>query len=161
MEQINNDNTIKASSATLGHQVENTPLLDTSKISLVSDVNPSHNRFCDVAVAATLTNGTSQTIYTTPTDKDFYLTSANCSVIKDVTSTSTDTTIVVTIGGSTTAVLRIAGITLTAQSGSMSQTFNTPIKIDRGTGISLQNTTNVANINAKGCITGFTVDGKY
>jgi len=40
MENITRDQTIKECSQILGHQVDHTPLLDTSKIILVSEVNP-------------------------------------------------------------------------------------------------------------------------
>jgi hypothetical protein len=106
----------------------------------------------------TASNSTSGTIYTTPSDKDFYLTNCAISVTKDATSTSTGSDIQVTINGVTFQILTLATLTLTAQNMSNSMDFSNPIKIDRGTPIQILNATNVANVRAVGNIVGFTTE---
>lgn len=128
-------------------EVEDTPIL-------VVPISPVAN----IVRRASATNATSATIYTTPADKDFYLTSAQLATIKDVTSTSTDETISAIIGGTSTILLNIPSITLTVQTGATSIIFNPPVLIDRNTAITVTNGTNVATIKSTGCITGYTVE---
>lgn len=115
-------------------------------------------RFCNIVKRNSVTNGTSATIYTTPTDKDFYIVAANISTIKDATSTSLTERISVTIEGLLIAILEICSLTLTPQNDSMSISFPRPIKVDRGTNITVTNSTNVANITTVANIYGFTVE---
>jgi hypothetical protein len=128
------------------------------KVVPVMEVNPRLLKTSQIVRGNTATNATSATIYTTPTDRDFYLTGASIAVIKDVTSTSTESSIKVTIDGSTQRLLSISGITLTAQSSANSINFQNPIKIDRNTTIIVTNTANTANINAWGNIVGYVDD---
>lgn len=123
----------------------------------VININPKHSRRCNITRATSAT-GSSGTIYTAPTDKDFFIVACSLSVCKDVTATSTNSDINVTIDGATNPILSIAGLTLTAQSESVSLCFNSPIKIDRGTSVTISNTTNVANIRTRGTITGYTTE---
>lgn len=101
------------------------------------------------------TNATASTIYTTPTDRDFYLTSATLSVIKDATSTSVLSSITMYVDGAVVLPLKISGITLTPQSESVTISYPFPIRLDRGTIITCTATTNIANIRVDGVITGY------
>lgn len=98
---------------------------------------------------------TSSTIYTTPADKDFYLTSVQLSFIKDASATSTASFVQTTIGGVSATILSLRQLATTAQSGSESITYNPPLKIDRNVAITCQNSTNVAAITSQACITGY------
>jgi len=130
------------------------------KVIPVMEVNPKMLRVCNIVKSTSATNATTATVYTTPTDKDFFLCSVELAVIKDVTSTSTVSGINVTTpeAGVATNILSISGITLTPQSDTTSLAFNTPILLKRGTGVQLTNATNVGNIRSDACITGYTVD---
>lgn len=119
------------------------------------EVNPQMVKNAQIVRSGRALNSTAVTIYTTPTDQDFYLTSAAISFIKDVTSTSTVTDLRVFINGSAQTLLRFDGITLTVQTGSVSMTFPHPIKIDRGSIITINNGTNTATIAGSGMIVGF------
>lgn len=130
---------------TLSDQVED-------KIRVVLPLTP----VCRVLAYGTCVNQTIQVLYTTPTDKDFYLTSAQLSMIKDATSTSTNSYIEVAVNGVATVLLTIAGFSLTAQNDSVAQSFPNPIKLDRGSQIRIANTTAVANSRAHGTIQGYT-----
>lgn len=98
------------------------------------------------------------TILTTPTDRDFYLTGVTMSVIKSVGSTSLLTHVQTTINGVARFIIAIDSLSVTAQSETISQTFNPPLKIDRGVVISINNNTAVASIRSSATITGFFVD---
>lgn len=100
------------------------------------------------------------TLFTTPTDKDFYLTNAALNFIKDASATSTVSDITVYIDGVLQTLLRIDQITLTAQTGSIAESYPIPIKIDRGTNITVEHGTAVANITTSGMIKGYTVETK-
>lgn len=128
------------------------------KIVPVIDVNPKHSRVINVIVSALATNSTAGSLYVTPTDRDFYLSAIDLSMIKDATATSLYSCLRAVINGATILFCRIPGITLTAQTGSISVAFPSPIKIDRGTTISLINSTNVANVTVAGTIYGYIID---
>lgn len=115
-------------------------------------------RTCNIVKSTQASNTLTATIYTTPSDKDFYLTSASISMIKDVTATATRSYITAIIEGSTVAFCDIASFTTTVHNEAMSMTFPVPIKIDKGTNIVITNDTNVANIRSRGTIIGYTVE---
>jgi hypothetical protein len=116
-------------------------------------------RICNILKTTLATNATSSTIYTTPSDKDFYIVCMHLSVIKDITSTSTKTSIYGTIkNGVAQDILVIPSLTLNIQNECKVVNFNNPILMERGTNISLTNSTNVANINASAQIYGYTTE---
>lgn len=125
------------------------------KVIAVAEVNPKLLKIVDICRDATATNAVVATIFTTPTDKDFYLTNAQLSIIKDVTSTSATSYIDCVINNVTTTLLSIPSFTLTVQNQTTSVNFRFPLKIDRGTSIRVLNGTNVANISAAGNIQGY------
>ena len=134
--------------------------LDVNKEIVPTVVLNPFSKFCDIARSQSCSNATSATIYTTPTDRDFYLTSASLSVIKDVTSTSTFSSVFITLAdGVTSDIIVLSEITLTAQTGEQSMNFSFPIKLARGINITIKNSTNVANIISRASITGFTYQG--
>lgn len=128
------------------------------KVVPVMEVNPKLLRRCNVVRGQEAINNTSGTIYTTPTDKDFFLVACGLGVIKDATSTSILTTLRATIDGVSQKILSIPSISLTPQISTISNSFPTPLKIDRGTSILLVNSTNVANITCSGSIVGYLID---
>ncbi len=95
-------------------------------------------------------------LYTTPSDKDFYLQSIIMAVIKDANATSVQTFLQVTIEGSLKILAAIPGISLTAQSEVLTLSYPIPIKIDRGTVIQIRNSAAVATIRSRCQITGYT-----
>ena len=130
------------------------------RLQLVLDVSPFKNKISNINVSGAATNSTSTTLLTTATDKDTYVTAVSLSIIKDVTATSVFSGINVVINGAVIYLTRIPGITLTVQQDSMSVSFPYPIKLDRGTGITLANSTNVANVSSYATVSGFTIDDR-
>lgn len=98
------------------------------------------------------------TIYTTPQDKDFYLTNASLSMAKDTaTHTSIQQTLRVFVNGVANNILAISGITLTTNQATTTQNWGRPgIKIDRGTAITYTFTGTLSRIDAT--IQGYTVE---
>jgi len=93
-------------------------------------------------------------IYTTPTDKDFYIVSVSLSVAKTAAQTGSNVAILTTIEGASISILDIRGITLTAQDASRDISFHYPIKLDRGTTITLSPTGDYTSLS--GIIYGYT-----
>jgi len=95
------------------------------------------------------------TIYTTPADKDFYLTYVLLSAIKDAAATGTSVAISATVEGVSTSIVAIAGITLTVQQQTVPVFFSTPIKIDRNTAIAISGSNWTTY---RGIVAGYTVE---
>jgi len=117
----------------------------------------SNARVANVLVSGVAANATSALIYATPTDADFYLTSASIAFIKDVTATSASSSITTVISGVTQSFLNYPQFTLTVQTGANSMVFDPPVKIDRGTNININNSTAVGNITSRASIAGYIV----
>lgn len=132
------------------------------KIVPVMEVNPKFFRRCNLIKRGSASNATSATVYTTPTDRDFFLCAACLSVVKDATATSVLSTIRVFPEGAGSAttqdILVVGGISLTAQSEIVSISLPYPIKVERGSNIVITNSTNVGNVLATGSIIGFLVE---
>lgn len=161
MEKINNEETIKECSRVLGHQVDRIPELDTTKIVLVANINPKHGRRSDIvrSTSSTTTNGA--TIYTTPTDKDFYFVGGSLSYQADATSDGILVEMRVTPFGATStnsAVLKIAKQATTAGQGSVSISLPNPIRLQRGSTITATHTFTVGTQTITGSIIGYTTD---
>jgi len=102
----------------------------------------------------------SLSVFTTPTDKDFYLTSLSAGMIKDVACDSAtgryDITAV--IEGVSQILDAIPIIALTAQNAMISRSFHVPIKIDRGTAFAFTGTFAAGVCVRTISITGYTVE---
>lgn len=158
MIQINNQEMKKAfSDSTKTQLMQQVAIVDNSKVIPIVDISPIKYK-TSVSKRGEAINSTSGTIYTTPTIGDFYLTSAQLSYIKDATSTSLTTGVRITQGGVVVQILSLNQLTLTAGYDSVSLSFNPPLKVDRNTSITVNNSTNVANISACATISGYIED---
>lgn len=123
------------------------------------EIKPINNITRDANVNV---SGAGSVIYTTPTDKDFYITGVTFSYTKDVAcDTATGkTSILATINGTANRpLISLAILTLTAEGKQLSLTFSNPIKIDRGTNITFSNTTYAAGSMVRVCnIYGYTIE---
>jgi len=128
------------------------------KVVPVMEVNPKLLRRVKIVKNVQAANATSATVFTTPTDRDFYLTGYCLSVIKDATSTSTGTSLRSTIDGAAVRIAEIIGLSLTVQNQTITGSCTPPIKIDRGVTITVNNTTNVANVSSSAEIHGYIDD---
>jgi len=117
-------------------------------------------RESDVIVYDQAVNSTSQTLMTTDTDKDFYITSIILGSFQDGTATNTLASVSAVIGGKTVELVSIPRITLIAINNSSSVVFTprVPIKVDRGGAIRVKNTTAVANVRSYAHVYGYYVE---
>lgn len=127
----------------------------SDKIVLTYSIN---NPYTIKSASTSCTNATSATIMTTATNADTYITNAVFGLIKDVTATSTLSTLSLTHAeGPNASIISIPGLSLTPQDMVISSSYVIPIKVARGTVISLSNTTNVGNITSRGTVQYFEV----
>lgn len=141
-------------------QVGNVLPNDTSdKLVLTFDYSNSLN--CDIVRHSSLVTSGSGTLYTVPSDKDFYLKYVTLSVVKDATCDMATGAVGVSaiIGGAARGLLAVPVLVTTAQNQSTQITFPTPIKIDRGTGITISGTYTAGLMARYTTIGGFTTDG--
>ncbi len=113
-------------------------------ITPVFDVLPPANYTIEIS-AVNATTGTS----TTNANFEHYLYGAVLTVIKDVTATSTLSTVTAVVDGRTFHILEIASLTLTPQENTVSVNFYPPVKIDTNSLVSVTNTTNVGNVTSR------------
>lgn len=78
-------------------------------------------------------------VYTTPSSQDFYLTELTYGMVKDAANdmATGNVTVSVTIGGAVTNIVAVPIITLTAQQYLIQLIFSHPLKLDRGTSITI------------------------
>ena len=99
------------------------------------------------------------TLFTTPTDRDFYLTHAALSNQSDATADNTLISLVVTLAtGVGDELIRMDKLTLTAFSNTIALAFPRPIKLKMGSTISFGSTFGVGASSTSATITGFLVD---
>lgn len=161
MAQIHNSDLIKGLSKNAGIQTsfENPPNQLAEKVVPTMESNPEMLRRSNIVRWALSNNSSSgATIYTTPTDRDFYLVGCQLHVIKDVTATSLRSYIQVKIDGADQQILVVSGLTLTVQDQSVAISFPFPVKVDRGVAIKVFNSTAVGNVTSDGAIIGYVVD---
>lgn len=107
----------------------------------VAEVGLKGSKSIHIVASGTATNSNSTTIYTTPTDQDFYLTFASLHVNNaDAAGTSTLEQLTLVINGARVAILSQVSRVSTNHSGRAASIFQTdrhPIKVDRGTTITL------------------------
>jgi len=116
-------------------------------------------KYCDIMVNLDRTNSGAGTVYTTPTDRDFYLTSATLSVSSDVSADTVLYTLDCIPYGSTVVnnLLEVNKQTLTAVSNLITyHDYTFPIRLTRGTAIRIATTKTVGTTVYNGSIVGFT-----
>jgi hypothetical protein len=131
------------------------------KVVPVMEVNPKLLRLINIVETSSKTTTGALTAYTTPTDREFYLKNVTFSIIKDATCDIATGVISLNVirDGVSKGIIAIPLITLTAQSITITENFDTPIKIDKNTAISTTTTAHTVGVYVKAtCIKGFTID---
>lgn len=98
------------------------------------------------------------TVFTTPTDRDFFLTNASLSYSKDVTCDVATGAINLsaTIDGVSRNILSLANLTTLGQTQAGSISLNYPVKIDRNTSITVSGSFTLGSMSRTAQIQGFT-----
>lgn len=126
-----------------------------SQIPIKEEVTPvmEIHKFSNITrYASTASTGT---IYTTPTDKDFYLTSVTLYSMKDAASTTTASSVTFYVDGYQTRIISLPFFNGTAGDKGLSLNLSYPIKVDRNTAIQIIGENAGATTLQKAAITGF------
>lgn len=130
------------------------------KVVPVMEVNPKFFRRINILSTSNKPTTGANTAYTTPTDRDFFLTNVQFSLIKDSTCDQATGTVTLTStqDGVSKTIVAIPVITLTAQSESIQVNFPYPIKLDRGVIVTTTATYTVGVMVRQTNLQGYTVD---
>jgi hypothetical protein len=128
------------------------------KIVPVINVNPKDYRRVNVVSANTIATAGDCAIYTTPADRDFFLTNLIVHIQADLTCDCANWRCYVQIDGATKNILSIQRITGAASDNTYILNFETPIKIDRGSGIGIAGNKTAGTLYKDGSIAGYTVN---
>jgi len=121
----------------------------------VLEIGAKTSSTCKAASGATTSD---VNLYTTPRDKDFYLTYVHLRGVKDATHDGTSATLQVVMGGATTALVRRYFLSATAETFEVSVVLPYPLKIDRNSVISITATFSAGTMTKSGCIAGFILE---
>lgn len=157
MAQINRSSIIQNSADLMNLQSgrDKLPAVSIDNVQPVIEVGP---KFSNIT-RHTSSNATgSVTIFTTPLDKDFYITSAFLTLTKDATSDNVSTGILIYQGGTTRDILNIRSQTTTTLTMVLTNNYSYPIKCDRGTNITLFGTMSAGTMQKEAGITGVLVE---
>lgn len=141
-------------------------ILNTKGEYLSSDVLPNIQptidikRICNIVRQADQSTTGAFTIFTTPTDKDFYLVGWSMSFSKGSATDATNSLdLTVVIDGVTQAVETLGIFTLNTHAEALSgNCAGFPIKLDRGTNIQMTGTFTAGTLARSARIIGFTVE---
>ena len=117
---------------------------------------PADKKIANFFTGGTLSDGTSQTIKTTNSDRDTYLSNVSFSYAKDATNTANLLLLRSTINGQVTNLLAFRVVPSTADKDVQTMNFNPPIKLDRGVTIQLVSDNGTASIDVTAYLTGYT-----
>jgi len=158
MPEIQNQKTIKEIRLAGGLGILETPKSLSNQVVPVFNVNPKDYRVINVIKdVASVTTGDS-TVYTTPADKDFFLSSYILSTQADVTADSTFVKLQIIQDGTAKIIALMRKLTLTTFSGVVSMNLMNPIKVDRGTAITITQTFTVGASTVGAVICGYELD---
>lgn len=127
----------------------------------VVDVNPKHARIVNVCQRLTKTTTGDGTVYTTPSDKDFYMTNLQLSFIKDAACDAATGNLSVTAflpDGSNPFLLSMPIITLTAQQSQGFFNFSAPVLLKKGSAIVSTGSFTAGALSRTVNVIGYTVD---
>lgn len=107
-------------------------------------------------VRATSTATAALTAFTTPSDKDYFLTGLTLGITKDAACDNSTVQVAVTVAGVQTIIVDVPTQTLTAQSTQVPVMFNPPIRLDRNQPIQVFGTFTVGTMRKNLCLYGYT-----
>jgi hypothetical protein len=161
MVQIKNNDTIKEIIKGANIQTnEQIPLELARSVVPTMEVNPALLRKANIVRGGTAnTSSSTSSVYTTPTDRDFYLTSVNYFITKDAASDNASNTVIINVAESGDQVLiSVPAITATALTYGTSLTFSHPIKLTRGTTVRMSSSFTAGVLIRSLNITGYTIE---
>lgn len=125
----------------------------------VVDVNPKNLRRANIASGTSSAATGNFTVYTTPSDKDFFLTGVQMQYMKDATADNTTVAITATEdSGATITLITTRTITTTAYTAAINRELVPPIKLKRNSNVIMSGTFTVGALTRAACVSGYTVE---
>lgn len=128
----------------------------------VMEVNPKLLRRTNFIKSVNRTTSGNATLFTTSSDVDTFITAVQLAFIQDATcdgAIGTPARLSVVIGGVSTVIIDLPALTLTACADATAVTFPHPLKIDRGSTMTLGGSTYTAGLKVRvATVYGFTVE---
>jgi len=141
--------------------VDGIPSELAEKVVPVMEVNPKLLRLNNIVESTFQATNGSVTLFTTPVDRDFFLTSVSIALVKDVACDLASGAIALSVtlpSGIVKSLIRLPVLALTAQSSELSLSFSQPIPLGKGSPIAISGTFTAGALSRSGSITGFTID---
>lgn len=136
--------------------VDQIPQKINDSIQPVIEVNPKLLKNIEIIKIGSASDATSATIYTTPSNQDFYLCGFTFTHCRDATATSLVSEIKAYVNGEQISLYALRTLTTTVINGfSFSVNLLRPIKIDRGTSLIVTNGAATALIRSTAIIYGY------
>lgn len=158
----NSDTQEELNDAIRGNTISNIcPKTISGQVIPVININPKDYRVVNIVKDVNTTASGAVTLYTTPADKDFFLTSVTFSVVKDAACSHAGASrlrLAATINGETVGIAGVALLNLTAENKTVGYGYSTPIKIDRGTALQSGLTFIAGNYSLYMSLQGYTVE---
>ena len=123
----------------------------------VSFVYPINRRYSTIHKAQVGATTSPATIYTTPTDRDFYLTSVQLATTKDVVCDNVLAYVSVTVDAKVDNIISLLSNTITLSQDHAEMSFPYPLKIDRGIAMTIVGTFTAGAMIKRAQITGFLI----
>jgi len=160
MGKINNKNLIKGIIDGLNIQLNQSavPVEYAEKVVPTFETNTKLLRRCNIVKQGARTTNGSSTLYATPTDKDFYLCSFWLQNISSATADNVSISLLATIEGISTAIIYFNKPTLTLFQETLQVSVPFPIRLDRGTNVTISSTFTLGTSNTSAVIIGYTDD---
>lgn len=160
MATINNSETIKRilNDASIQTAVDDVPNELGKTVVPVLISNPAKEENLVWANNISSSSIAGMVIYTTPNNKDFYLTYLNLSNQSDATADNTEIIVRANMGGVLRDLINMSKLTTTAFTDNIISNFTIPIKIDRGSNIVLRNVFTAGTSTSAVCLAGYTME---
>ena len=128
------------------------------KVIPVLDVTPDFHRFCNLSDGSAGTTNANLTIFTAPTDRDFYMTNLQVCYMANATADNTYHIVSVVIDGIRRNLIYLIKLSLTADTQSVVLNYKIPIKLTRGSTVLMENNFTVGSVAKAGAVTGYTIN---
>jgi hypothetical protein len=154
MVDINNSEYVNGMTTELG--LQSLQGLPTSLNPNVQPVFEIRRKFTDIMIHGASTTTTGITLYTTPTNQDFYLTFLSAAYIKDVVCDNTAVYVQFYVNG---AARQIIFPVYPTQAGTAMKdiTFSSPIKLQRGTAVTMSGSFGAGTLTKVVTIAGYLI----
>ena len=120
-------------------------------------VYPIHKKYADNSFGIFSTTTADATVFTTPVDRDFYISSAHLSIVKDVVCDNVTCYFYAKVNSKNLIMLSFLTPTTTITAEQSNASYPFPIKVDRGTAIVLSGAFTAGTMTKYAFITGFLI----